>query len=178
MSFNVNDIKANLVGEGMRTNLFQVTITNPGNSAGDAITPFMVNATSIPASRLGSIEVPYMGRKLKLAGDRIFDSWTVTVINDENYLIRNAMEEWSNKINRHQRNVRSLNNYKSQAQVRQMSKDGRILRVYEFHGIFPVDIQAIDLDWGSENRIGEFRVEFQYDEWTVVGGVTGNAGGQ
>ena len=178
MSFNVNDIKANLSGEGMRTNLFQVTITNPGNSAGDAITPFMVTAAQIPASRLGTIEVPYMGRKLKLAGDRVFDSWTVTIINDENYLIRNAMEEWSNKINRHQRNVRSLKTYKSQAQVRQMSKDGRILRVYEFHGIYPSIIDPIDLAWADNDRIGEFRVEFQYDDWTVVGGVTGNAGGE
>ena len=131
----------------------------------------------MPASTIQPINVPYFGRQLKLAGDRTFEAWSVTVINDEDFLIRNAMEEWSNKINRLQRNVREINKYKSQAQVTQFGKDGTKLRVYEFNGIFPTNISSIDLGWDADNQYETFQVTFEYDYWTVAGGVTGNAGG-
>lgn len=131
----------------------------------------------MPASTIQPINVPYFGRQLKLAGDRTFEAWSVTVINDEDFLIRNAMEEWSNKINRLQRNIREINKYKSQAQVTQFGKDGSKLRIYEFNGIFPTSISAIDLGWDQDNAYETFQVTFEYDYWTVAGGVTGNAGG-
>ena len=178
MAFNINDIRSQLTYGGARQNLFQVQITNPANGVADIKTPFLVQAAAIPAATLGTIEVPYFGRRLKLAGDREYAPWTVTVINDEDFLVRNAMEEWSNKINRFQQNIRSLNRYKSQAQVIQYAKDGRVLREYEFHGIFPTIVSQIDLGWEVINQYEVFQVEFQYDYWTVSGGVTGNAGGQ
>lgn len=178
MAFNINDIRSQLAFGGARGNLFQVEIFNRANGAGDFKTPFMVTTTSIPASNLGTINVPYFGRTMKLAGDRTFDQWSVTVMNDEDFIIRNAMEEWSNQINRLQRNVRDLNRYKSNATVTQFGKDGTRLRVYEFNGIFPVQIAGIELDWNPNDAIESFQVTFDYDYWTVVGGVTGNAGGQ
>jgi hypothetical protein len=108
MAFNVNEIRSQMVGGGARPTLFQVQITNPANGAGDLKVPFMVKATSLPASNLGTIEVGYFGRKVKVAGDRTFDEWSVTVINDEDFLIRNAMEEWMNQINLHQQNTRGF----------------------------------------------------------------------
>jgi len=86
---------------------------------------------------------------MKLAGDRTFGEWTVNIINDEDFLIRNAMEEWSNKINRLERNVRDINRYKSTATVTQYAKDGSKIRSYEFNGIFPSSITPIDLDWST-----------------------------
>lgn len=178
MAFNINDIRSQLAYGGARQNLFQVQITNRGNSTADLKTPFMVQAASLPASTTGVIQVPYFGRMMKLAGDRVYDPWVVTIINDEDFLVRNALEEWSNKINRFEGNVRDLRNYKSQAQVIQYGKDGSIIRIYEFEGLFPSTISQIDLGWDQNDSYETFQVEFQYDLWTVTGGKTGNAGGR
>ena len=182
MAFNVNEIRSQLSLGGARNSLFQVTIQNPANGAADIKVPFLVRAAQIPASTLGLIEVPYFGRKIKMAGDRTFADWTVTVINDEDFLIRNALEQWSNQIQSHQGNLRRFgsanpNAYKAQAQVTQYSKTGVPIRTYTFNGLFPQTISTIDLDWNATDQIEEFTVTFQYDWWEVSGGVTGNAGG-
>jgi hypothetical protein len=182
MAFNVNEIRSQLTLGGARQSLFQVTIQNPANSIADIKVPFMVRTAQIPSSDLGVIEVPYFGRKVRLAGDRTFGDWTVTVINDEDFLIRNAMEEWSNKINSLQGNLRTFGAaspllYKANAQVTQYSKTGVPIRTYQFNGIFPSVISPIDLDWNATDQIEEFTVTFQYDWWEVSGGVTGQAGG-
>lgn len=182
MAFNVNEIRSQLTLGGARASLFQVTIQNPANSVADIKVPFMVQSAQIPASTLGTIEIPYFGRKIKLAGDRTFAEWTVTIMNDEDFLIRNAMEQWSNTINSLQGNTRGFGAaspllYKAQAQVIQYSKTGLPIRTYQFNGIFPVEISAIELDWASTDAIETFQVTFQYDWWEVSGGITGNAGG-
>ena len=182
MAFNVNEIRSQLILGGARPSLFQVTIQNPANSAGDIKTPFMVEATTIPESSLGVIEVPYFGRKVKIAGDRTFSQWSVRVINDEDFLIRNSMEQWMNNINSHEGNVTAFGSaspllYKSQAQVIQYSKTGIPIRTYQFNGIFPRSVSAIDLNWGSTDQLETFDVVFEYDWWEINGGITGNAGG-
>lgn len=97
MAFNINEIRSQLTLGGARNSLFSVQITNPVNGIADIKVPFMVRATTIPEATLGVIEVPYFGRKIRLAGDRTYGTWTVQVLNDEDFLIRNALEEWSNK---------------------------------------------------------------------------------
>lgn len=179
MAFDINQIKSELRGGGARQNLFEVTITMKGVANATAAsnkTKFMVQAAQLPSSTLGTIQVPYFGRILKLAGDRTFDSWTVNVINDEDFLIRNALEEWSNNINRLQGNRRVLQDYKSTATVVQFSKSGQAIREYKFEGIYPSAIFPIDLGWDQNDTIETFQVEFNYDYWTVSG-TTGNAGG-
>ena len=104
MAFNINEIKSQLTFGGAKASLFQVQITNPINGIADLKTPFMVQAAALPESTLGTIEIPYFGRKVKLAGDRTFAEWTVTIMNDEDFLIRNAMENWMAAINSHQGN--------------------------------------------------------------------------
>lgn len=180
MAFNIQEIRSQLVGGGARPSLFQVTLQNPVNAAGDLKSSFMVRAAQLPASTLGFIEVPYFGRKIKVAGDRTFAEWTVTVTNDEDFLIRNALEEWSHNINTHETNVRGTGGaaptlYKAQAQVIQYSKAGDALREYTFNGLFPIEISAIDLDWNATDAIEEFTVTFQYDWWEVTGGTTGRS---
>ena len=194
MAFNVNEIRSQLTLGGARSSLFQVTLTNPANGVGDIKVPFMVRASSIPAATLGVIEVPYFGRKVKMAGNRTFDNWQVTVMNDEDFLVRNAFELWSSYINSHENNLRDasvINTlqgnlrgfgaaspllYKSTASVTQYSKTGAPLREYTFNGIFPIEVSTIDLDWGNTDSIQEFSVTFAYD-WWEVGGATGDAGG-
>lgn len=183
MAFNVNEIRSQLTLGGARGSLFQCTFSNPANSVADIKVPFLVRAAQLPASDLGTIEVPYFGRKVKLAGDRTFGDWTVTVINDEDFLIRNAVEEWSSRINSNQTNLRSFGSaapllYKSTAEVTQFSKTGVPIRSYKFNGIYPSSISAIDLNWGDTDSIEEFQVTFQYDWWAVSGGTTGLGGGE
>jgi len=182
MAFNINEIRSQLALGGARPTLFQVNITNPANAAADLKSPFLIRASQVPASTLGFIEVPYFGRKVKIAGDRTFAEWNVTVINDEDFLIRNSMEEWMNTINSHLGNVRGFGSasdlsYKSTAQVIQYSKTGVPIREYSFNGIFPTNITEMDVDWNATDVIQEFNVTFQYDWWEVTGGSTGNAGG-
>jgi hypothetical protein len=175
LSFSINEFKSELVGGGARPSLFQVQIVNPIVGAADLKVPFMIKASSLPSSSLGEFTVPYFGRMIKYAGDRTFEPWTVTVINDEDFAIRNAMEAWSNAINSHVSNTRALPlDYKSDAIITQYGKDGSILRVYNYQGIFPTNISDIAVSWEATDQIQEFSVQFSYDLWTIAGGSTGN----
>jgi hypothetical protein len=188
-SRTLNDFKNRISGGGARPNLFECEITFPdnlnlgfgGNDVEDT-TRFLIKSAQLPASTINVIDIPFRGRNLKIAGDRTFADWSVTIINDEDFLIRNAMEEWSNRINSFEGNLRSFGSaspllYKSDATVTQFSKTGVPIREYTFHGIYPADVSNIDLDWDATDSIEEFRVTFLYDYWDVTGGVTGNAGG-
>lgn len=170
MAFNINEFKSQLVGGGARPSLFQVQILNPVEPAADIKVPFMVRAAGIPASNLGTFSTSYFGRQVKYAGDRTFEDWTVTIINDEDFLVRNAMEAWSNSINSHDSNLRSLpSDYKSNGIITQYSKDGDAIRTYIFEGLHPVTISDISMDWSTADTIEEFTVTFQYDFWRVEG---------
>lgn len=178
MAFNVNQFRGQLTQGGARASLFEVQIFNPANPIANLKIPFMVRAAQLPESTLGVIPVSYFGRQIKVAGNRTFGEWTVTIINDEDFLIRNSMEQWVNSINSLQNNL-SIGQpalYKSSANVTQYGKQGNVLRTYQFNGLFPTSVAPIDLNWDTEG-IEEFTVTFQYDYWTVVGGSTGNAGG-
>ena len=181
MAFNVNEFSGALKGGGARSSLFQVNITNPANGIADSIVPFMTKGAQVPAATLGTIEVPYFGRQVKIAGNRTYAEWTPTIINDEDMSIRNAMEQWNHSINSIQGNLRATGRsspslYKASAQVTQFSKTGDILRVYDFVGLYPSEVGTIDLAWDAET-IQEYTVTFQYDYCQISGGTTGNAGG-
>ena len=170
MAFNINEFKSQLVGGGARPTLFQCQILNPVAPEADFKVPFMVRAAGIPGSSLGSFTAPYFGRQVKYAGDRVFEDWTVTVINDEDFIVRNGLEAWSNAINTHDGNLRSLpSDYKSNGLITQYSKDGDAIRTYVFEGMYPVTIDQIQMDWGTTDTIEEFSVTFQYDFWRVEG---------
>ena len=131
----------------------------------------LVQATSIPASTMGTIEVPYFGRKIKLAGDRVFSEWQTTVMNDENFLIRNEVEKWLSDINSHQSNVRSgivterPATYKQNATVFQYGKTGKTIAQYNFVGLYPSEVSTIELDWNTTDQIETFTITWQYDYW-------------
>jgi hypothetical protein len=167
MAFNVNEIRANLIGDGARPSLFEVTMVNPASTSGDAVLRYMVRAAQIPQSTINPIEVPYFGRRIKLAGSRSYANWTVTVMNDENFAVRSALEAWSSQINSGQTNLRTLSAYRSTATVKQFAKDGSVLREYDFVNIFPLDIGPIALAWDDGDNVETFDVEFAYDYWNV-----------
>jgi hypothetical protein len=185
-SFSVAEFKSNLTYGGARPTLFQVQLTAPpqiGINLDLQKSPFLIRAAQIPDSTLGIISIPYFGRAVKMAGDRTFPSWTVTVINDEDFKIRNALEAWSNSINQLRGNTRlgSAANlgYKATATVTQYSRTGDTLRVYNFEGLYPQNVGSIDLSWDSTDQIENFQVTFEYDNWVVAdGGTTAGPGDQ
>ena len=186
---SITNFRDRLVGGGARPNMFEVNITLPAGVAGqsdfDQDIRFMIKAAEIPAANIGNIPVPFRGRVLPVAGDRTFDPWTVTVINDAKFNIRDAMEQWSNKINDLQFDVGDINpaDYQTKAEVFQLSRQGGAafsslgsedivtLRQYNFEGIYPNAVSSIPLDYGATDQIEEFQVTFNYLFWTVQGGL-------
>ena len=178
MAFNITEFQGQLTGGGARPNLFQVTIDNPVDRGSFIKTSFMVKAAQIPAATLGTATVNYFGREVKLAGNRTFADWTVTILNDEDFLVRDGMERWSNAINGLESNLRSPGlattaQYKTNATVTQFGKIGNPIRTYNFVGIYPTEVAAIDVDWGTNDQIEEFGVTFAYDYWQAGQGVIG-----
>ena len=130
-------------------------------------------SAQLPGSTLGIVPVNYFGRELKFVGNRTFADWTINIINDEDFIIRNAFERWMNAINSHSLNVRSPAaqtpvNYTVDAGVTQYGKAGNELKKYKFIGVFPTDLAPIELDWGSNDAIEEFTVTLTYQWWESV----------
>ena len=172
---SISAFRGKLTGGGARSNLFEVDITFPASVGPDNVRDekvnFLCKAAEIPASNLGNIPVPYRGRVLPVAGDRTFDPWTVTIINDTDFIIRDAMEKWSNSINDLQtaQGTISPEVYQRSALVTQLSREGtnpsdpeKVLRVYKFEGIYPNTVSSIPLDFGATDQIEEFQVTFNY----------------
>lgn len=182
MAFSINEIRAQLQYGGARTSMFQVTITNPVLPAADIKFPFLCESASIPTSEIGVIQVPYFGRFIKIPGDRTFSPWSTTVLNDEDFVIRNSLETWHNAINALERNIATRGaaptNYKTQATVTQFSKDGSELRTYQLNGFWPSQLSDITLNWGEQNTIERFSCTWEYDNYEIVAGKTGNGGGK
>ena len=170
MAFNINEFKSQLTGGGARANLFQVQILNPVDPVADFKVPFMVKAANIPSSDISSFKTTYFGRTIAYAGTRTFATWQVTVINDEDYQIRNSMEAWMNAINSHEGNVSGLpQDYKTDALITHYSKNGDPLRSYKFEGLFPTSVSTMAMTWDGADAIQEFTVDFDYDMSTVEG---------
>ena len=185
---SIVDFKQKLTGGGARSNLFEVEIEYPteinvttGAEGPKEFGKFMIKAAEIPASNLGNIPVPFRGRVLPIAGDRTFDPWTVTIINDTNFKIRDAMEQWSNSINDLQTAQGLIDpvDYQTNAKVKQLSREGlnnpgdiTVLREYLFEGIYPNVVSSIPLDYGATDQIEEFQVTFNYLFYSVTDGVT------
>lgn len=172
MPLNVSEFQQQLQGQGARASLFEVQLAFPGTVAGrgnaELKSRFMVRATSLPGSSVSIMPVFYQGREVKLAGDRTFDTWGTTVINDEDFAIRTSIEDWMQQINAHEGNIRSLTQYKTpEMTVSQLNKQGQAIRTYTFVNVWPTDLAPIDLDWGNQNVIEEFTCTWSYDYWTV-----------
>ena len=177
MTFAVAQFKSNLKQGGARPALFKVEFQYPsGITSPPTKAEFLVKATTIPASTIGSYDVYYHGKAIHVAGDRTFDTWDTTIINDEDFGIRNTLENWMASISNHSLNTRDKlvfntsegdsAKYKSTLKVIQMSKAGRELRTYTFIGAWPSVLSTINLDWSTQ-EIEEFTCTWMYDSWKV-----------
>ena len=183
----IADIRKSLNGGGARPNLFEVDIPENGlfkyvGSDSQLDSRVLVKAAQLPASNVASIDVPFRGRIMKVAGDRTFDTWTVTVINDVDFNLRTTFQNWMQKIAQYADGSGEANptDYKSTAVVKQLSRlasaEGTTAKAglesvyeYTFFGIFPTNISAIDLSYDTADTIEEFTVEFQVDYWAPKG---------
>ena len=191
----ISQFKGQLAGGGVRPNLFEVTLNFPNGTgqnlsfmSNDTIpvsenqnlttsgvaekVPFLVKSAALPASNISPVEVPFRGRVLKVAGERTFDTWTVTVLNDADFKIRTVMEQWMNGISRLTNGSGEVNpaDYTADATVDQLSRNGDTLRRYNFVGLFPTNISEVPLSFDTTDTIEEFTVELQVLYWTIASG--------
>jgi hypothetical protein len=187
LASNVNDFLQK-VGQGVKPNMFEVRIPFPttlsSGGSDDELITLLCKSTNLPGSSLGSIDVPFRGRTVKIVGDRTFDNWSATFFNDKEMKIRSRFEQWMENMNTHEANTAPLftpgstAKYMSDIEVDQLEKDGTTtgtaLRSYKLWHAFPISISQIDLAYDSNDQIEEFTVEFQMSYWTVEdGGVSG-----
>jgi hypothetical protein len=176
MAFNVTAFQAGFTFGGARASLFEVNIINPVTSLGDRQVPILCRGAELPSVEQNPLTIKYFGRDVKFAGNKTFPDWTVQFYNDEDFLLRNSLELWSNEINSFQGNVRRSGanslSYKSDAVVTQFNKGGFPIKTYKLIGIFPVSIGPIALAWDNE-AIEEYSVTFSIDYWEPDAAATG-----
>ena len=182
----ISDFKSKLKGGGARPNLFEVELTFPSivgvQDENEVIenSRFLVKAANLPASTFANIDIPFRGRILKIAGDRTFETWTITVLNDTSFSIRSAFEKWMNTINKLNDGTGETDPalYQVDAKVHQLDRDGRTLRKYVFKDVFPTNISAIDLNYETTDTIQEFTVEMQVHFYEAFKGNAPQSGGE
>jgi|TARA_R100000742_G_C4269126_1_gene87575 hypothetical protein len=187
--------KGKMIGGGARSNLFECEIyfpdaAIPDDSTKDLVSDkvrFLVKAAALPASTISNIAIPFRGRNLKIAGDRTFEPWTITVINDTDFSIRTSFERWMNLMNKHEDNagLTDPTSYQQDLFVRQLGRSEvggsapisavqiPVLKNYRFYGAFPTLVSSIDLSYENTDAIEEFTVEFQY-QWYDALDAAGN----
>jgi hypothetical protein len=185
MAFNVNQFITNgLQFGGTRPSLFEVFLYPPTavgltQNSVQKFT-FMCQAANLPPATMTSIDVPYFGRKIKVAGERTFENWQLTIMNDEDFKVRSLFERWSNALNSLESNLRGqgldAENYKADLDVVQYAKDGARIRSYTIIGAFPTDVSAIELNWNTTGSIETFTANLAYDYW-IPQDETQNRGG-
>lgn len=176
--FNVERFKSALTNGGARPNQFLVQLSYPTYvttaSIAVARSPFLVNIAELPGQTVNPAVVQYRGREVKFAGDRIFAPWTVTVLNDSDFSIRNAMEEWMNGMDNYVSKIGYLapSQYQRDLQVFQLDRNGNTLKAYTLTNAFPIEVSPVALDFGANDQISQFTCTFQYQHFTTSGSST------
>jgi len=166
MVLNVNQFKDKLRG-GTRANLFKITLRTPdGLTPLEDISSFVVKTGELPGSTITPIIIPFRGRQLKISGDKSFDPWTVTVLNDPDFTVRKAVEIWMSGMNNHEDNQGVNDGYFVDLEVAQLDREGTSLRTYVMKDAWPSDLGPIAVSFDAENALQEYQITFQYQYWT------------
>lgn len=172
--FNVDQFKSQLAGGGARPNQFFVQLTFPASVTLGALaiqsSPFLVTAASLPGSVIGAATAMYRGREVPMAGERVFNPWTVNILNDNNFTIRNALEDWMNQMNNLQDNSGELSPAKYQADmlVTQLNRNNLPLKTYQIRSAFPIDVSEVPLDFGANDQISQFSATFRFQDFKTT----------
>ena len=165
----IDDFKSAFIGGGARANQFEVRLTFPEaaqSSSGDR-SRFLVKSAALPGQAIDEVAVEFKGRTLYVAGDRTFETWTTTVINDESFNVRTDIEKWLNLINSMRDNVGVLSPslYMQDIGVIQYSKNGAPIKAYELINCWPISVGQIDLSWDTRSEIETFDVTWRYTDF-------------
>ena len=174
MSSNIDTFKANLAGGGARANQFRVIFNRPPTLAGGLSilrSSFLIRTAQLPGSSVGEVVVPFRGRNLYLAGDREYETWTTTVLNDTDFMIRNAMEDWNNGMNNYQLGTGLTNvaDYTADLIVEQLDRDDTVIKSYVLRNCFPQAIGAIDLSFDTTTEVETFDITWRYTHFSPSG---------
>lgn len=169
MSLSIDQFKAKLANGGARANLFKVICNFPSYAGGNSeLTSYMVKAASLPGSVIGNVPVPFRGRVLNLPGDRTYEPWTITVLNDTTMEVRNAFEKWAQGIQNQSQNKgkQKPSEYLVDLTVQQLDRNEKVTKEYKIIGAYPTNISSIDLASDTNDAVEEFTVDFTYQYWT------------
>ena len=158
----IDEFKSQLIAGGVRSNRFKVYIPRMGENI-----EFMCKTAAIPGSTLPVVEVPFRGHRLKIAGDRTFEDWTVTIINDTSFTARTAVENWMSSIQQLDSGVgaTSLDYLVSRATISQLNRDDSVIATYELFNMYPQTLNNIELSYDTSDEIQTFDVTFSYSHW-------------
>ena len=164
---NINEFKSRLRGGGARANQFKVTLPFPGYASVGGETSdlaFLCSATALPGQTVGQVAIPFRGRVLNIAGDRTFEPWTITVLNDTDFKLYRAFERWMNGINNMTDNEGIANpaDYQVDGFVDQLDRNGTTLKSYTYRGLYPEVLANIPLNYSTNDAIESFDVTFRY----------------
>ena len=164
---NINDFKSKLRGGGARANQFRVVMPFPGFASLGGETEnmsFLCSSSSLPGMTVAETPIPFRGRTLYVAGDRTFETWTNTILNDTDFKIRNAYERGLNGINNMSDNEGLVNpaDYQVDAFIDQLDRNGNVLKSYTFRGMFPTSIDDIALSYDTNNAVESFTAVHRY----------------
>jgi hypothetical protein len=185
-TFNVERFKSALTNGGVRPNQFAVQLSYPtyvtGQSIAVARSPFLVSVAELPGQTVNPAIIQYRGREVKFVGDRVFAPWTITVLNDSEMSIRNAVEQWMGGMEDNVSKFGRLQpaQYQRDLDIFQLDRNGNILKSYKLMGAFPVDLSPVGLDFGANDQISTFTCTFQYQTFTTASNALGsivNVGG-
>jgi hypothetical protein len=175
-NFSINSFRGKLGDGGLRPNQFAVQISlPPGVPAGlqdlPGTSPFLVSVAELPGQTIGVAPVYYRGREIKMPGDKVFAPFTCTAINDNSLIIRNSLEKWMTVIegNRNKEGIIDPTQYMATIFVKQLNRNGKMLREYRLIDAFPIDISPIGLDFAANDQLSTFSMTFQYQYFTIHG---------
>jgi len=170
---NVDSFVAQFNGGGARPNLYKVELFFPaGIASGDNLKRSMLcKAASLPESTVGQAIIPFMGRQIKVAGDKTFADWTVTMIVDTDFNTRRAFEEWHHAINTFEGNegLSNPSDYYSDLIVKQLNRNGEEVYKYKLYNCFPTSVGEVTLGYDQNDTVEEFTVTFSMNYFTSDG---------
>ena len=167
---SIDRFKANISGGGARANQYMVTFGNAAGAVFDQKTQFLVKTTQLPGQTITEIPVNFRGRQLFLAGDRTFETWSTTVINDTEFHIRTQIERWMNSINNLETNtgLNDLREYSADCVVTQLDRDNRILREYKLKSCWPTILGPVELSYDTVSDIETFDITWRYIDFEIT----------
>lgn len=182
---SINDFIQNFKG-GTRLNRFTVEgNVGPGTSTTNRLTPFHVRSASIPEATIGPVSVNYRGRTVTYSGDRVYQPWQITVLDDhaggqsDPQNLFKMFHDWHDQINSHTGNITTFetgidlsslwSDVWTVKQYRLNCDSALYGRAFKLFNVWPIGIGPLVLDMSQDNVLASFAVTLVYSHYTYEG---------